>query len=499
MTRADRSWAVFRFRSASWLVLPLLVLGSSCGDASEPPGAAGSSGSGGAGDGRAAGAGKSSGAGGSSGTANPSGGAAGAVTAGAANGATSGATATGGASGMTSGAGGTPNGTGGASSGGSGGSGGTPSGASGGDGAVGASGGMTETGGAGGMNSGGMANAGKGGTGASGGAGNAGTGAGGGAGQGTAGKGSGGGSCGGLNLHPFGCKLAWGIADPGGSAYSAYSYVDFMSYWVDSTISASGTYTTCNGCDWLAKIKSTNLIPVYFAYIIGYLGHSNGIVDGNQTGSKKLTTDGAQLIRDHRQQIVDAYAWYAQKTHTAWPDKPLVWLLEGDFVQYADSGQNNALSYADLGSLAADITCAIKGNMPNAVVAIDQSSWDADDVTNAFWGAIKTANVNYDLVWTTGVGNNKGYLESGTTDTTYNHATATYSYLHTLTGRTILVDTSAGASAAGDSWSTASSADLNARAAEGVIAADITGTAPGNLQSNLTTLRPSLNALSSCP
>jgi hypothetical protein len=297
-------------------------------------------------------------------------------------------------------------------------------------------------------------------------------------------------------VHPFGCKFAWGIADPGGSL-AGYSYLQFVSYWVDSSISAAGTYTTCGGCTWLTKnVASTNLVPAYYAYIIGFLAHANGIVDGNQTGTKKLTTDGAALVKANTKAIVDAYAWYAKQTAAAWPTKPLVWLLEGDFVQLADSGQSSPMTMAEVGQLAADITCAIKANMPNAVVAIDQSSWNSDDVTKSYWGAMK--NVNYDLVWTTGVGNNKGFLASGTTSSTYNAATATYAYLHSLTGRTILVDTSAGASAAGDSWSTASLADVNARIAEGVIAANITGTAPTGLQSNISKLA-GVTAISGCP
>jgi hypothetical protein len=169
--------------------------------------------------------------------------------------------------------------------------------------------------------------------------------------------------------------------------------------------------------------------------------------------------------------------------------------LEGDFVQLADAGQSSPMTFAEIGQLASDITCAIKSNMPNAVVAIDQSSWNSDDVTKTYWNAMK--NVNYDLVWTTGVGNNGGYLEAGTTAATYNHATATYSFLHSFTGRSVLVDTSAGASAAGDSWSTASVADINARISEGVIAANITGTAPSGLQSNLGKLS-ALTAIPGC-
>ena len=57
---------------------------------------------------------------------------------------------------------------------------------------------------------------------------------------------------------------------------------------------------------------------------------------------------------------------------------------------------------AELGQLAADITCAIKSNMPNAVVAINHTTWNADDETNSFWCEMKRAD--YDLVWTTGVG-----------------------------------------------------------------------------------------------
>jgi len=297
------------------------------------------------------------------------------------------------------------------------------------------------------------------------------------------------------NLTPFGCKFAWGAADPGGSLANYNSYLQFVSYWVDSSISAAGTYTNCSACNWLkSKVTGTDIIPAYYAYIIGFLGHANGIVDGNQTGTKKLTTDGAALVKANRAAIVAAYAWYAKETYKVWPTKPLVWLMEGDFVQLVAGSQSSPLTYAEMGQLTADITCAIKSNMPNAVVAIDQSSWNSDDVTKSYWGAMK--NVNYDMVWTTGVGNNQGFIEASATKSSYNATTANYAYLHTLTGRTILVDTSAGLSAAGDSWSTASLTDLNARIAEGVIAANITGTAP--TQANISKLS-GLNAIPSCP
>lgn len=304
------------------------------------------------------------------------------------------------------------------------------------------------------------------------------------------------GTCGSSSLvpYPFGCKFAWGAAEDKMGAPSSATYLQFVSTWVDSSISAAGKYTTCNACNWLTKsIKNTNLIPAYYAYIIGFLGHANGIVDGNQTGGKKLTTDGGALVKANRQAIVDAYGWYAKETYKVWPSKPLVWLLEGDFVQLVDAGQSSPLSYAELSSLVVDITCAIKAGMPNAVVAIDHSSWNPDDVSKKFWDAMKPAN--YDLVWTTGVGNNNGFINADGKASAYNGTTAKYAWLKSYTGKPIIVDTSAGASAAGDTWSVLSVADLNARISEGVIAANITGSSPSS--ANIGKLS-GVNALPGC-
>jgi hypothetical protein len=152
--------------------------------------------------------------------------------------------------------------------------------------------------------------------------------------------GSGGGSCGSTtrNEQPFGCAFAWGTNSSGGSL-SSYGYLQFVSNWVGTEIQQNGSINSCSGCTWLTKnVAATNLVPVFYAYFIGYLGHANGFPDQNTaSGGANLSTGGAYLIRKYRSQIVAAYATYAKQAYAAWPTKPLVWLLEGDLVQYTNS------------------------------------------------------------------------------------------------------------------------------------------------------------------
>ena len=188
------------------------------------------------------------------------------------------------------------------------------------------------------------------------------------------------------------------------------------------------------------------------------------------------------------------YASYARQSAAVWKDKPLVWLLEGDFVQYTYAEQKQTLSMRELGELARDISCAIKSNMPNAVVAINHTTWLSDEVTNQFWDTM--AGISYDLVWTTGVANNMGFLEKNANASTYNHAAATYAYVAKKTGRKIFVDTSFGLSGMSDTWLSAGAAVLNQRIAEGVIAANVTMPAAGYVAAT-ESLLPSLSMV--CP
>jgi hypothetical protein len=288
--------------------------------------------------------------------------------------------------------------------------------------------------------------------------------------------------------NPFGCAFSWGINDTG---KAPPSFVNFVSVWIGSE-PQGGLGGICNGCQSIKRTSTTAAIPVYYAYIIAFQGHNAGLGDCNLDNSANLCTDGAQLIRDKRSTILSIYANYAKMTHQVWPTKPLLWLLEPDFIQYTGKSQKNPLTLTELGQLASDITCAIKSNMPNASVAINHSSWIRDPQRTQYFNAMPMSVV--DAVYTTGLGNVPGgYINTGDS---YNRPDGTYASLHALTKKPIIVDTSFGVTAMADTWSTAPLDTLDARIADGVVAVNV-NPMPGGYQSSIATLAPKLT--STCP
>jgi hypothetical protein len=142
----------------------------------------------------------------------------------------------------------------------------------------------------------------------------------------------------------------------------------------------------------------------------------------------------------------------------------------------------------ELGSLATDIVCAIKSNMPNAVIALTHSSWVQEPEYSSYW-----SNMPLDLadfVHATGRADTGAYIND--TDAA-NRSDGTWSYLGSLTGKPIIADTSFGVTEMSDSWSSASANTLNGLIDAG-LAAVLVGAPPGNYQSNIQSLQPNLGS-----
>jgi hypothetical protein len=288
-------------------------------------------------------------------------------------------------------------------------------------------------------------------------------------------------------MNPFNCEFAWG-------SYNNASFQDFVATWVgDETNgglnnwSATGTNSSCGDCNLVQSIASTDRMVVFYTYFIGFQAcRVGGYCDCNTEPPPNLCSNGAQWIRDNRAQIVRAYGEYARVVYQRSPNKPVIWWLEGDFIQYSYADQTNELSYAELGALSRDITCAIKSNMPNAVVGMNHSPWINDDQFRGFWNA--QPNDVLDLVWVQGAG------DSGTFPNSWGQSTANYRSLNMITGRPIMAETSYGLP---DRWSTTTASNINARISEGVIGVminQLVNNSTTNLQTAVTTLRPQINS-----
>lgn len=276
------------------------------------------------------------------------------------------------------------------------------------------------------------------------------------------------GDCGSINSYPFGCEFAWGAPSNGNNS----SYLDFVSTWIGdenngglSSWSASATNNYCQDCELVRQIASSNSMVVFYTYFIGFQAcRQGGYCDCNTSSPPNLCSNGAQWIRDNREQLVNAYGQYAAAVYAESPNKPTIWWLEGDFIQYSYEDQSNPLSMADLGQLALDITCSIKSHQPNAVVAMNHSPWISNEQADDFWSAMPMQAL--DLAWVQGPGDSGTYVNSGT----YNATSANYSWLYQKIGRPIMAETSFASSGQNDRWTTASASAINSRISEGVIA-----------------------------
>ena len=285
-----------------------------------------------------------------------------------------------------------------------------------------------------------------------------------------------------LSPTPFDCAFAWGA---NGNQGNRSSYLDFITTWVGYE-----TNGNCDGCGLIGDLRDQNAIPVYYAYFIGYMANEDGYGDCNTDFDDNLCSHGAWWLRTNRERVVQRYADYARQTYQANTAKPVVWLLEGDFIQYTYDDQTEPFSMSELGSLAADIVCAIRGAEPNAVIALNHSSWIRDPALGQYFAAMPLDLL--DLIWTTGMGDVPGgYLNDGDAA---NREDGTFRYLSQLTGKKIFVDTSFGASQQDDSWSNVPAETLNQRIADGVIAANVTQP-PADYQNRISGLAGQLDSV----
>jgi hypothetical protein len=290
--------------------------------------------------------------------------------------------------------------------------------------------------------------------------------------------------------NPFNCKFAWG------STNSIYSPLTFMSYWVGyetngglSSWSSTATNSNCYVASTAKTIAgNSGQYLVLYAYFIGYQAKlQGGYGDCNTDNDDNLCTKGAYWIKKNWAQLVRAYGEYARVVYENSPSKPVIWWLEGDFIQYTYTDeQSSPLSFDSLGLLAYDIACAIKSNEPNAIVAINHSPWITDAQMKVFWAAMPD---EIEMVWLQAPGDsevlNNSYAKTGRWDSLAKYCNH----------RPIMAETSYGslAGSRGNGWTTATATQINKRISEGAIAVHF-NSGSSYSTSDITTLSSQLNS-----
>ena len=286
--------------------------------------------------------------------------------------------------------------------------------------------------------------------------------------------------------NPFGCKFAFGSYQS-----NLLNSLDFIGTWIGdetngglNSWSATGTNNSCGDCNLVKSVAGqSGKFVVFYTYIIGFQAcKQGGFCDCNTHSKPNLCSNGAQWIRDNRAQIIRAYGEYARVAHQNSPNKPVIWWLEGDFIQYSyTTDQTNPLTYAELGQLAKDITCAIKENEPGAIVAMNHSPWISDAQMKGFWGAMPP---EIDVVWLQGPGDsnvlNNSWAKTGCYDSLRKY----------VNRRPMMAETSYGTP---DRWTTTTVANINKRIAQGVIAVHFNSTPTSNDISKIASYRPQLS------
>jgi hypothetical protein len=359
------------------------------------------------------------------------------------------------------------------------------------------SGGTSETAGAG---SGGTSGGGTGGS-AGGGAGTVGLGGGGGAAGSSGAAGSGGVDFSGGTKEVFpNCRFHFGTIDSKatGAGANLISQLDFFTPgWMlgDSFDQNYVCQATRAGGPLEGKV------PIVVAYLAaGIVKRIANICDCNVANcgtNNDLCHQGAALVTEHKQTILNAYRSYSEGYANCYgTTKPIIFEMEPDFFQYTGDEQSDPWTPTEAGQMMSEFVAALSSSLPNAYFSIDASPWVPPD-NGSDHGAQWFSNFDMTLFTFT---NTSGGGTNANTAKIRNDNNMTWLGLRLASGKPILADTGYGANgvSAGEdpNWNVAE--NINARIADGVISISQYNPS-GNWANTISGLRSQLDMTPYCP
>jgi hypothetical protein len=258
------------------------------------------------------------------------------------------------------------------------------------------------------------------------------------------------------------CKFSFGAGwtGPTGNYAAAADYVTIWAgsdeawnaYWIGDMVKA----TRPGG-------KLAGKTPVFYSYIIAFTARRDlGLQDCN-VGSPNLCQKGANFIRQQKNRILSQYTKYASEAAKIVGSDPIVWLMEPDYYQYAQAGQDGGpLSASEAGAFMKEMVATVKQSLPGAIFSLDISPWNADPA--GWYGAFNMSDFTY--INTSGGGTDANNAKIRAANN------MTWKSVHDLTHKPIIADDGygvAGSSTFHDAtWDDVN--NLKARIADGVVA-----------------------------
>jgi hypothetical protein len=287
------------------------------------------------------------------------------------------------------------------------------------------------------------------------------------------------------------CRFSFGTGWNGPDVNYA-AQADFVTIWAGSDENWNQYWigAMLNACKPGGKLAGKT--PVFYSYIIAFTARRDlQLLDCN-VGSPNLCEQGANFMRQKKSRIIAQYEKYASEAAKTWgTEKPIVWMMEPDYYQYASDTkqQGGPLTFQEAGAFMGDMVAAVRKHLPNAVFSLDISPWIANP--SSWFAAFKMSDFTY--MNTSGGGTDANNTRIRAVNT------MTWKSVFDLTQKRIIADDGYGVAGSptfhDDTWDAAS--NLNARIADGVIAV-AQANPKADWNTTLTSVRGQLQTITGC-
>jgi hypothetical protein len=265
------------------------------------------------------------------------------------------------------------------------------------------------------------------------------------------------------------CRFHFGAGDQTASGNPAImKEVDYLTSW-------AGYEENFNMGNFFKHCKDNDKTPVIMAYIIAFAARRDMNLQDCNVGSPNLCQKGANYIRERKARILGQYAKYAagaaQSFGTA---KPMLWCMEPDYIQYADSKtqEGGGLTSKEAGAMMNEIIDTILAHSPMSVFSIDISPWKDINFYKDWYGAMDMEKITF--INTSGGGSrpDQEFICNNNASEAWSQAYVKWKSVYETFGKPIIADAGYGAGG-GSTGYDGKWLDLNnlkARIPEGVVA-----------------------------